>query len=296
MEGTSRASVEAYRAKLQKVIVLVDRRLDEALPLERLAAVAGCSKFHFHRQFSALFGLSLHDYVHTSRMKRAYYMLAFRAAPVTDVALDAGYAGPEAFSRAFKRALGLAPSEVRRAPSWEAARRVFAPLLVMRSRRMKTERSLSEVRIVDFPAVKVALLEHRGSPERYGETLRVFIGWRRRTGLSPAVSATYNVVYDDPSTTPPDEHRFGLAAATDRPIAPNDEGVTGATLPAGRCAVIRHHGSDDLLGHTLRFLYAEWLPQSGEALRDVPLVFQRVSFFPDVPEAEAITDVFLPLV
>ena len=36
-------------------------------------------------------------------------------------------------------------------------------------------------------------------------------------------------------------------------------------------------------------------PASGEEPRDFPLYFQRVSFFPDVPEHEAITDVFLPL-
>jgi AraC family transcriptional regulator len=33
----------------------------------------------------------------------------------------------------------------------------------------------------------------------------------------------------------------------------------------------------------------------GEALRDFPVFFQRVIFFPDVPEHEAVTDVFLPL-
>jgi hypothetical protein len=30
-------------------------------------------------------------------------------------------------------------------------------------------------------------------------------------------------------------------------------------------------------------------------LRDFPIYLQRVKFFPDVPENEAITDVFLPL-
>jgi AraC family transcriptional regulator len=43
------------------------------------------------------------------------------------------------------------------------------------------------------------------------------------------------------------------------------------------------------------YLYAEWLPNSGEELRDYPLYFQRIRFFPDVPEHEAVTDIFLPL-
>lgn len=46
---------------------------------------------------------------------------------------------------------------------------------------------------------------------------------------------------------------------------------------------------------TSMFLYSEWLPQSGEEPRDFPLYFQRVEFFPDVPEYESVTDVFLPI-
>ena len=67
------------------------------------------------------------------------------------------------------------------------------------------------------------------------------------------------------------------------------------TIAGGRCAVLRHLGSDDMLGESVRYLYSEWLPRSGEELRDSPLFFQRVHFFPDVPEHEAITDIFLPL-
>jgi len=34
---------------------------------------------------------------------------------------------------------------------------------------------------------------------------------------------------------------------------------------------------------------------STERLRDFPLYCQRISFFPDVPEHETVTDIFLPL-
>jgi AraC family transcriptional regulator len=66
-------------------------------------------------------------------------------------------------------------------------------------------------------------------------------------------------------------------------------------IPGGRCAVLRHVGSDDTLPVSVRYLYKEWLPNSDEEPRDFPLYFERVRFFPDVPEHEAITDVFLPL-
>lgn len=68
------------------------------------------------------------------------------------------------------------------------------------------------------------------------------------------------------------------------------------TIPGGRHAKLRHIGSDDTLRDAVAHLYATWLPASGEEPADVPLFFQRVVFFPGVPEHEAVTDVFVPLV
>lgn len=151
------------------------------------------------------------------------------------------------------------------------------------------------VEIVERDAVPVAAIEHRGDPARLGDTLRAFIAWRREHRLHPSVSATYNVVYDNPDEVPPEAFRMDLCATTREPIAPNAAGVTARTLAGGRYAVLRHTGLDDTLGQSVAWLYADWLPASGEALRDVPLLFQRVRFYPDVPEHEAITDILLPL-
>ena len=151
------------------------------------------------------------------------------------------------------------------------------------------------VRLVTFPATRVGMLQHLGSELRLGDSIRAFIAWRSANHLHPKVSATFNLVYCDPDETPPEEFRFGLCAATDKPIAPNDYGVREMTIPAGRCALLRHTGSDDRLGDSIRHLYAEWLPASGEEPRDFPLFMQRVSFFPDVPDSEAVTDIYLPL-
>lgn len=66
-------------------------------------------------------------------------------------------------------------------------------------------------------------------------------------------------------------------------------------IPAGRCAVARHIGSTDAIGATVHALYASWLPQSGEQLRDFPCFFHYIERMPDVAEHEQVTDVYLPL-
>ena len=160
---------------------------------------------------------------------------------------------------------------------------------------MKPDHRVENVKLVVFEETRVAALEHRGDPRLIGASGRRFIEWRKQNHLPPRVSATFNILHDDPSATPPEEFRLDICAATDRPVADNPFGVVAKTIPGGRCAVLRHVGSDDTLGETVKYLYSTWLPASGEELRDFPLFLQRVRFFPDVPEHEAVVDVFLPL-
>jgi AraC family transcriptional regulator len=152
-----------------------------------------------------------------------------------------------------------------------------------------------DVTIRDVPETRVAVMTHRGDPARLGETIQRFIAWRRAAGLRPGVSATYNVFPCDPRTTPPADFRLELCAATDRAIAPDDPAVVAGVIPGGRCAVLRVVGASDDLEPAALFLYRDWLPTSGETPRDFPLYCRRLTFFPDVAEHEAITELYLPL-
>ncbi len=70
-EGTMTAALQNHQARMQRVLDYIDRHLDSDLDLETVSGVAAFSKFHFHRQFTATFGLSVHRYVQLARMKRA---------------------------------------------------------------------------------------------------------------------------------------------------------------------------------------------------------------------------------
>jgi len=97
-----KAALENYHARMQRALDHIDQHLDTDLDLETVSRIAAFSKFHFHRQFMATFGVSVHRYVQLARMKRASGQLASKdAQSVTDIALDAGYDAPDAFARAF---------------------------------------------------------------------------------------------------------------------------------------------------------------------------------------------------
>ena len=159
---------------------------------------------------------------------------------------------------------------------------------------MPDEDQAPQVEIVDFQQTRVAMLEHRGDEDSIGESVRRFIAWRKEVGLVPPASATFNLFYEGPNSGP-DDFDIGLCAATDREVEPNSAGVVDAMIPGGRCAVLRHIGSERRLPESIHHLLAIWLPQSGESKRNFPFFCQRVHFGPGVPEHEWITDIFLPL-
>jgi AraC family transcriptional regulator len=290
----TKAALENYHARMRRVLDHIDRHLDADLDLSTLSGVAAFSKHHFHRQFSATYGLSAHRYVQLARMKRASYRLAFRDdANVTEIASDAGYEAPDSFARAFRDCVGQAPSAFRKSPDWEPWLAALEPLDQARSANMTF--SPNDVVVRDFPATPVAVLTHRGDPALVYETVRRFIEWRRAAGLGRDIAATYTIFPCDPRTTPPDAFHLDLCAATNRPIEANAQGVVAGMIPGGRCAVLRVIGSSENLERPALLLYRDWLPSSGREARDFPLFCQRISFYPDVPEHETITDLLLPI-
>ena len=104
-----------YAERIIRVLVHIQQNLDDALPLEDLAAIAHFSPFHFHRVFTGMVGESVKQYVRRLRLERAAMRLKHGERPVTSIAFEAGYETHEAFTRAFRSAFGRSPSEFRAA-------------------------------------------------------------------------------------------------------------------------------------------------------------------------------------
>ncbi|MFT5718470.1 MAG: AraC family transcriptional regulator [Oleiphilaceae bacterium] len=286
----------SYQGRLHQLLNYIDSHLDEELTVDNLSSIACLSKYHFHRQFSSLFGITAFAYIRQARMKRASYQLAFKKdMRIIDIAVACSYESSEAFSRAFSQSIGQSPSQFRAQPEWTLWYQKYEKFKTLRIQRMKSDEYSFLVEIVDFSEIKVAVLEHLGSLELLGNTINLFIDWRRKNNLSPKESRIFNIVYDDLAVTDPDKYRCDICASVKYDVKQNDHGVITKTIPAGRCAVIRHVGSYDTICETIAYLYLEWLSQSEEELRDSPVFLEKVSFFPDVPETEVITDIYLPL-
>jgi AraC family transcriptional regulator len=86
----------------------------EDFDLARLAALAGLSKFHFHRLFKSAVGVPPSSYHTKMRMELARRLLRETRKNVVEVALEVGYSNPSYFAQLFRRQTGLCPSDYRR--------------------------------------------------------------------------------------------------------------------------------------------------------------------------------------
>src|SRR5450631_371729 len=219
-----KAALQNYHARMQRVLDYIDRHLDGDLDLETVSRVAAFSKFHFHRQFTATFGLSVHRYVQLARMKRASHRLAYRDdESVTDIAMDAGYDAPDAFARAFRQRFGQSPSSFRKSPDWESWLAAFGPLDNARSKLMQKTFTTDDVTIRDVPPTPVAIMQHRGDPATIGATIQRFIAWRKAAGLHPKTSPTFTVWRSERRPASPAAYSVDLCVGTDQPIGANGE-------------------------------------------------------------------------
>lgn len=100
--------------KLRQLTDWMAEHVAEEFSLERLAAQAGLSKYHFQRLFKAATGVTPSHYHIDLRMNEARRLLRETKMGVVDVALEVGYANPSHFARLFRRETGLSPSDYRR--------------------------------------------------------------------------------------------------------------------------------------------------------------------------------------
>jgi AraC family transcriptional regulator len=98
---------------LQRVREYVAAHLASAIRLQRLAALAGLSPFHFSRAFKASTGLSPHAYVLHCRVAEAKRLLSHTTLAVADIAQRTGFSSPGQLSARFRAGTHTTPSAFR---------------------------------------------------------------------------------------------------------------------------------------------------------------------------------------
>ncbi len=117
------------RRRAVETALWIDANSQRQIDLDRAAAQAGISPFHFLRLFSGVLGVTPHQYLVRARLRHAARLLADDDRPVTEVAYDVGFGDLSNFVRTFHRAAGVSPRKFRQAS--RGMRKIFQERLAL---------------------------------------------------------------------------------------------------------------------------------------------------------------------
>jgi len=101
-------------AHISAAIRYAEDNLARAPTIGEMAAVASMSVYQLDRRMQQVFGLTTGQWILKTRIGHARRYLIESDRPIAEIALDVGYSDQSAFTRRFRRATGLSPSEYRR--------------------------------------------------------------------------------------------------------------------------------------------------------------------------------------
>jgi AraC family transcriptional regulator len=275
-----------YADRLARVAAHIASHLDAPLDVERLAAVACFSPFHFHRIYSAMTGETVADTIRRCRLQRAALQLVGTQKPIVTIARAAGYGSVAAFARAFAATHGLPPGAFRKRgePPLRNVVAMFKGGSVM----------TYAVSIETLPARRLLALRHAGSYDGLGDAFCRLRDWAETHGLAGSEARTFAIYLNDCFDAPP-ETLLTEVCMTVPPQTRREGDYRTIDLPGGRHAVLHYRGPYSDMNGAWRWLYGDWLPRSGEEVADRPAFDAYLNDPRAVPPAQLRTDLCLPL-
>lgn len=123
--------MEEWLRNIQRIIGEIDLCIkdcnNEEITLKRISDSLGYSEFYVSRKFREISGMQFRDYLRYRRLAFALKDVRDTDKSLLDIALDYGFSSHEAFTRAFKEAYGITPSEYRQKPVPVVMRTIIKP-------------------------------------------------------------------------------------------------------------------------------------------------------------------------
>jgi len=104
---------------VSKALTAMNNSYKDNLSIQEYARMCGLSKYHFIRVFKANMGATPHAYKTEMLIEKSKNMLTTTNLNIDEVAEALGFEDAFYFSRIFKKATGLSPSEFRRAANYK---------------------------------------------------------------------------------------------------------------------------------------------------------------------------------
>ena len=273
MKAITQETIIDHRRRIRRVMLHINRNLDQKLDLDDLSDVACFSPFHFVRVFESLLGETPRQYIIRKKMEKAGFRLLGTNRSVTDVALDIAYGTPSAFCKIFKAHFGLSPRRFRDtipADLYAGSHHPFRTVIGNRNRSLSVPAPV----IRTLPEFRTVCVENQGVVDGtfLKTNLKSFEKFRRRVACHGMAGLLKNSVsiYPTRPKGPDDSLAKDFVGAVIHRETRLTQKFRHFIFPAGRYAIFTHFGSWDYAPQTWTQASLNWFPKSGQTLRDVP--------------------------
>jgi len=99
-----------YYEQIQKAINYIELNIENKIELQRVANEAYMSLAGLYRIFYSLTGYTIKEYIRLRRISEACTLLEIKQLSILEIGIKFGFQSNEAFSRAFRKILGVNPS------------------------------------------------------------------------------------------------------------------------------------------------------------------------------------------
>ena len=107
------ATVRHRTSLFRDAVAIVETEYGSDLSLDEIARRVASSRRQLQRSYAEIGDTTFREHLTSVRMERAAELLASRGLTVREVAQRVGYRQPAQFAKAFRRHLGVAPSDYR---------------------------------------------------------------------------------------------------------------------------------------------------------------------------------------
>lgn len=104
----------SWHDEVRKIKSWIDRNIEDDISLSKISKFCGYSPHYLSKKFHELEGISLKQYILTSKIQRCAVQLFETDERILDIALNHGYSSQEAFTRAFLKVYGITPWSYRK--------------------------------------------------------------------------------------------------------------------------------------------------------------------------------------
>lgn len=280
-----------YAVFADQVSAYVQAHLDAKISMDDLALRVGVSKYHLNRLFQATTGFPLGEFIQRRRLQKAYSLLAAGNSSVIDVSLAVGYESHSSFSRAFSKAFGCRPSELKLGTvcEWKTPRTIKNPF--KRDARLQPELLVLPTR--QFRGLYGAGFDNN-SFVTVGSSLFSELGkLLDEAGLAESCSPPIGVSLDSPWQGDQDQSRFFVGV--DSQGLPEPLRLAAYVWQQGTWARFQHRGSYSLMWQTISRVYAGWIVPEGIVMNNDAIIQVYQNNPNTTAESELTTDLYFPV-